>query len=161
MPLPTARRRVVLLVASALLAAVACRVEPVTADGGPEGDAPGDGTQPPASQTPVALTGDQAADRAQLARLEEEAKRLARTDGCRTAGDCAAAPVGAKACGGPRYYLPYCRLSTDSAALYRKLGEIERFERAFNERYDVASTCEFVVPPDLQVVAGACRAATR
>jgi hypothetical protein len=106
------------------------------------------------------VTGDLAADRATLARLEAEVRTIARTEGCR-AGECAAQPVGAKACGGPRYYVPYCRLTTDVARLERHAAAIERFERLFNERYGIVSTCEFVMPPELAVVGGACAAAGR
>ena len=139
------------LVAVSLLGlALACRTERIGATDGPP--LPGDSR--------VVVSGDQTADRATLARLENEAKALARTDGCR-AGECAAAPVGAKACGGPRYYLPYCRLTTDVPALNRKLEEIRAFERAFNERYGIVSTCEFAVPPEVAPVDGVCRAAGR
>ena len=104
----------------------------------------------------VELSGDQAADRAQMARLEERVRALARTDGC-TAGACDAIAVGAKACGGPRYYVAYCRTTTDVPALEATVAEIERFERLFNERYGIASTCDLVPRPEVVGSGGSCR----
>ena len=140
---------------------VAAIVPPLAAcGGGPTVDAPADDPQRIGDARPAVVTGDQAADRATLLRLEAAARALAHTEGC-TAASCAAQPIGAKACGGPRYYVPYCRLTTDVPALERAAAEVERFERSFNERYGVASTCEFAVPPGLTVVSGACTATLR
>ena len=152
---PPPRVRWLLLLSLLLPSLAACRAERVTdaRDGGPSFGQPG-----PDVRLGQPLSGDQSADRAHLARLEERAKAIATTTGCATASACAAAPVGAKACGGPRYYLPYCPLGTDVGALTATLADIERFERAFNERYGLASTCEFVMPPTLELAAGACRA---
>src|SRR3982751_1505906 len=63
-------------------------------------------------------------DRTRLARLEREARALAKTDGCSTSETCRTAPVGWRGCGGPRSYLVYCAATTDSVALYRKLDEL-------------------------------------
>jgi hypothetical protein len=96
-----------------------------------------------------------------IRRLEEEAMALAKTTGCTTLDQCRAAPVGSRACGGPRYYLPYCRLTTDSAALFSKLAEVKRAEEDYNRRNQIGSTCEFRMPPELEVAGGACRARVR
>jgi hypothetical protein len=135
-----------------LLLAAACGSERVT-NRDPVGD--------PSLRPAPPLTGSMEADRAELARLEEAARELARTEGCDSGASCATAPVGAKACGGPRYYLTYCRLSTDEARLRLQLDEVERFERAFNARYGIASTCDFVSAPPVEAVGGSCRAAAR
>jgi hypothetical protein len=150
-----ARRRYLALPAVLLLAAVACRTERVPTAETPAGGRLDDG----AAQ--LVMTGDHAHDRSQLAFAEAAAKKLVRTDGCDRAGECGAAPVGAKACGGPRYYLLYCRRTTDEVELLRRLAEIERFEREFNRHYSVGSTCDFVSPPGVELAAGACRAAER
>ncbi len=89
----------------------------------------------------VVFTGVQKTDWAQIVALEDEAKALVKADGCASAGQCRTAPVGSRACGGPRYYLVYCSLTTDSAALYRKLDAVTAAEREFNARYQLASTC--------------------
>ncbi len=100
----------------------------------------------------------QTADWAAVVVLEEQAKRIAKTSGCSADSECRAAPVGSRACGGPRYYLPYCAKTTDSAALFRKLDEVAAAERAYNLKYQIVSTCEFRMPPSVGVTAGACTA---
>jgi hypothetical protein len=106
----------------------------------------------------IVLTGDQKADWAQIIAIENQAKALVKTDGCSSAGECRTAPVGAKACGGPRYYLVYCSRTTDSAALFRKLDAIAAAEREYNTRYKIVSTCEFRLPPQLALSGGSCQA---
>ena len=112
-----------------------------------------------AAQTPGAAApagGD--AEPADIRRLEAEARALARTDGCSDAGQCAAAPVGDRPCGGPRTYLAYCRLTTDSVALFRKLDDLARREREYNQKAGLASTCEFRTPPTPTLAGGRCTA---
>ncbi|MGK2961728.1 MAG: hypothetical protein ACSLFK_06215 [Gemmatimonadaceae bacterium] len=115
-----------------------------------------------AGATPGTSTGtsgqsqSQQGDWAAIERLEDEAKALATTTGCTASGECRAAPVGSRACGGPRYYLPYCAKSTDSAALYQKLDQVAAAERAYNAKYEIVSTCEFRMPPTVGVMGGAC-----
>jgi hypothetical protein len=104
------------------------------------------------------ITGDQKADWAQIVALEDEAKALVKANGCSTAAQCRTAPVGSRACGGPRYYLVYCAATTDSAALFRKLDAVAAAEREFNTHYQIASTCEFRMPPNVALVAGTCQA---
>lgn len=101
---------------------------------------------------------EQNADWAKIVAMEDQAKAIVHTDGCASAGDCKTAPVGSRACGGPRYYLVYCSRTTDEAALSRKLAEVAAAERAFNIKYKLASTCEFRMPPAIALVAGACSA---
>lgn len=119
---------------------------------GPPGSpsTPGDGK--------VVFTGDQKADYAQITAIEEQAKAIVRTDGCSTASDCRTAPVGARGCGGPRYYLVYCSRTTDSAALFAKLQAIEAAEREYNARYKIMSTCEFRMPPKVALSGASCQA---
>ena len=95
---------------------------------------------------------------ARVERLEGEARALARADGCQSGADCRAAPVGDRPCGGPRTYVVYCARTTDSVALYRKLDELARAERAYNEQQGLASTCEFRMPPGVTASGGSCRA---
>lgn len=121
----------------------------------PNGTGAGDSTPPPASAQP----GSQETDWAAILRLENQAKAIAKASGCATVSQCRTAPVGNRACGGPRYYLAYCSTSTDSAALFRKLDEIVTAENAYNRKYQMASTCEFRMPPPLTLSGGECRAA--
>ena len=106
----------------------------------------------------IVLTGDQKADWAQIVALEDQAKALVKTDGCSSAAQCRTAAVGSRACGGPRYYLVYCSQTTDSAALFRKLDAVANAERAYNERYQIVSTCEFRMPPTVALSGATCQA---
>lgn len=104
------------------------------------------------------VPGSEESDRKQIEALEAEAKSVVSTSGCSVSGDCRAAPVGSRGCGGPRYYLAYCAKTTDSAALYRKLDEVSKAEQAYNLKYQVISTCEFRTPPAVEAIGGSCQA---
>ncbi len=136
-------RTVSALFAISLLAIACSQSTPGAAPGGPGGDR-------------IILTGDQKADWEQVVALENQAKALLKADGCSSTGECRTAPVGSRACGGPRYYLVYCSRTTDSAALFRKLDAVAEAERDYNTRYNIASTCEFRMPPNVGLVAGSC-----
>jgi hypothetical protein len=114
---------------------------------------PADSGQPGASNE--VLTGTQQADWSAILKLEDEAKVIAKVSGCATS-ECRAAPVGSRACGGPRYYLPYCAKTTDSVALYSKLDEVAKAEQAYNRKYKILSTCIFMMPPTVEAVGGSC-----
>lgn len=104
----------------------------------------------------IVFTGDEKADWGQIVALENQAKAIAKADGCSSGAQCRTAPVGSRACGGPRYYIVYCAQSTDSAALFRKLDAVATAEREYNQRYNLVSTCEFRMPPKVGLVAGSC-----
>ena len=97
-------------------------------------------------------------DTARLAQLEREARAVIRTTGCDAGTSCRTAPVGWRACGGPRDYVVYCAASTDTVALRRKLEELERAEKAYNERAGMVSTCEMRLPPNVGLQGGSCAA---
>jgi hypothetical protein len=105
----------------------------------------------------IVFTGDQKADWAQIVALEDQAKALVKAEGCSSAAQCRTAPVGSRACGGPRYYLVYCSATTDSAALFRKIDAVAAAEREFNVHYKVMSTCEFRMPPTVALNGGSCQ----
>jgi hypothetical protein len=123
-------------------------------------DTPGaDGGTAPATNTggnKSDLTPSQQSDWNAIERLEAQAKAIAVIDGCLSSSDCRSAPVGSRACGGPRYYIPWCAKTTDSAALYRKLAEVSAAEQAYNKKYEIMSTCEFRMPPLVASSAGSC-----
>jgi hypothetical protein len=114
--------------------------------------------------TPAPRSGDSAGsgarvdDTTRIARLEREARALAKTTGCDAASACRTAPVGWRACGGPRTYLVYCAASTDTVALLRKLDELKRAETEYNDREGAMSTCEMRMPPGVTVQGGSCTA---
>jgi len=100
----------------------------------------------------------QESDWGQIEKLEGDAKALAKVDGCTASADCATGAIGRKACGSPRDFLVYCKKTTDVAALNAKLEEIVKAETAYNTKYQVVSTCELRVAPDVEAVGGSCRA---
>ena len=106
--------------------------------------------------TKVIFTGDQKSDWDQITSLENQAKALVKTDGCSSADQCRTAAVGSRACGGPRYYLVYCAKSTDTTALFSILKEVAAAEQEYNRRYQIASTCEFRMPPKVAFAGGFC-----
>ncbi|HEX8694683.1 MAG TPA: hypothetical protein VF746_19820 [Longimicrobium sp.] len=142
-----------------IIALAACAPAPGPGDGGGETAPP-----PPAAPAPPAAANDaqpddaQESDSARIARLEREARALARADGCREGAQCRTAPVGSRPCGGPREYVVYCAAATDSAALFAKLAELARAEDEYNRRRGLASTCEFREPPQVGLSGGTCRA---
>ena len=97
-------------------------------------------------------------DQANVLRIEGEARALARTGGCTGADQCRSAPLGVKACGGPRDYVVYCAASTDTVAFFRKLDELKQAETAFNQKYGLASNCAVTNPPVTELAGGVCRA---
>jgi hypothetical protein len=105
----------------------------------------------------IVLTGDQKTDWAQVVAIEDQAKALVKIGGCSSADECRTAPVGSRACGGPRYYLVYCSRTTDSAALFRKLDAVAAAEREYNAKYQIVSTCEFRLPPKVALSGGSCQ----
>ncbi len=105
-----------------------------------------------------ASTSTQQSDWAAIEQLEAQARALAKVDGCNASTDCATGAVGRKACGSPRDYVIYCKKSTDVAALNAKLEEIIKAETAYNTKYQVISTCEMRLPPDVEASGGSCRA---
>jgi hypothetical protein len=115
-----------------------------------------------ASGSSGSSAGDVASDtvdtRKRLAQLEADARALAKTSGCSSVSQCRSAPLGEKACGGPRDYLVYCAATTDSAALFKKLDELKAAEVSFNKSSGMMSTCEYRMPPAVAVQGGSCRA---
>jgi hypothetical protein len=92
----------------------------------------------------------------EVARVEMEAWRLIHTE-CAAVSDCAAAAVGAKACGGPRDYWVYCRTATDATALLNKLEQARLLEARYNELTDSGWDCGLTqVPAEFSIQHGRC-----
>ena len=98
------------------------------------------------------------ASEARVRELEQQARALARTDGCSRAEQCAAAPMGAKPCGGPWSYLVYCKATTDEAALLRVLDELKRTQEEYNRTSGLGSDCGMVMPPEVRLEGRTCTA---
>jgi hypothetical protein len=97
-------------------------------------------------------------DLATLLRVRREVETLASADGCANSRDCRYAAAGNKACGGPSRYIVYCSATTDQQALSRALADLERAEKAHNEKSGVVSDCRAEEPPEVEAVEGVCRA---
>lgn len=110
----------------------------------------------PTPNDAATVQNDTTAARASIAKLEAEVKAIAHTDGCASVDQCRQAPVGNRACGGPRYYIPYCAATTDSAALFRKLDELKAADDRLNKLTNAMSTCEMRLPPAPALVGGHC-----
>ena len=138
-------------VALLVTGAIAACSKPTSEDPASRAAAP-----PPTDAQPALPAADTMAD-PELHRLEREAVALAKTEGCASVDQCRSAPVGNRPCGGPRYYVAYCPLTTDSVALFAKLGELSRAEGEYNRKNGFASTCEMRMPSELALAGGACR----
>jgi hypothetical protein len=112
-------------------------------------------TAPP-SQAGNGLTPEQQTEWNAIEALEAEAKTIAKIEGCVTSAECRTAPVGSRACGGPRYYIPWCSATSDSAALYAKLAQVAKAEQAYNTKHSLASTCEMRMSPEVVSSGGTC-----
>ena len=90
-------------------------------------------------------SGDRAADRAALDDAIRRARALGTTNGC-PGGVCEVVGLGQKPCGGPWEYVAYCPTTDDGARLRAAAAEVLRAERAYNERYGIASADCSVAP---------------
>ena len=137
---------------------VACSQQP-QASGGTPTRSMGAVVDPPPRDTLPPVPRDTTPDaRPRLARLEQEARALAKTEGCASVGACRSAPMGWRGCGGPRTYVVYCAATTDTVALFKKLAELEQAEREYNATAGMMSTCEFRMPPSVKLEGRSCRA---
>jgi hypothetical protein len=113
----------------------------------------------PATATNEGGARDTISEQARVARLEADARALVKATGCNSATECRTAPVGERACGGPRDYIMYCPATTDSVALFAKLDQLKAAEAEYNKNSGMMSTCEFRSPPKTALVGGSCRPA--
>jgi hypothetical protein len=132
-----------LIPAGVLLLVTACNPKSVPSD-------------TPADTASSAVVSSEDSDRKVVDKLEAEARALAKVEGCSTAADCRAAPVGVRGCGGPRDFIVYCARATDSVSLMRKIAAADSAEAAFNKKYQVVSTCELRMPPAVEASGGSC-----
>ncbi|MDY7228645.1 hypothetical protein [Hyalangium rubrum] len=93
----------------------------------------------------------------QAERLAQEARALAKTEGCEQQEECAVAGFGNKACGGPREYIAYCSRTTDVPALESKLAALQQAEQSWQREAGVMSNCGLTRKPQPRLVDGVCR----
>jgi hypothetical protein len=141
--------------AASVLAVVACSTQSRV----PADDTTSKAASSAPSVAPSSATRDSASAQVKIAQLEAEARALAKATGCNSADACRTAPVGERACGGPRDYIVYCAATTDSVALFKKLDALKTAEVEFNKSSNAMSTCEFRMPPKTASIGGRCRAA--
>ena len=141
----------------ALAVVVGCSPPPQTSDGGTTRSVGSVISRTPPDTSPAVAPDTSAKALPKLVKLEQEARALAKTEGCASVGSCRTAPLGWRGCGGPRTYLTYCAVTTDTVALFRKLAELEQAERDYNATSGMISTCEFRMPPKVVLDGRACR----
>lgn len=138
-------RRISMILIPLLLAIASCVQSTGSANPGDSSVTPGGGAK-----------STRESDWAAIVALEDQAKAIAKTSGCSSSAQCRSAPVGNRACGGPRYYIAYCAATTDSASLFAKLKQVSDAESTYNRKYNLTSTCEFRIPPEVGLAGGAC-----
>jgi len=75
---------------------------------------------------------------------------------CECVEQCRALPLGAKPCGGPRTYVVFSTVTTDSVRLARAAAEYTALEAERNRRTGAVSDCQFVAAPSLTCSQGYC-----
>jgi hypothetical protein len=112
------------------------------------------------AQEPERQEAPRICDPTAIQELEEAARALVVAEGCTEVSQCRTAPVGVRACGGPRDYIVYCAETTDEQRLLRALDQLARREERFNRQCDIFSICIFTPPPEVELVEGVCQAVT-
>lgn len=96
-------------------------------------------------------------DAASIPELYEKIESIANQDlGCYADTDCIAIEVGSKACGGPNFYIVTSSYN-DIEQIYQLNQDLVSEERAFEERRDFYSDCQFMEPPEVSCHQGFCR----
>ncbi len=91
----------------------------------------------------------------ELARLEGEIRRQADAP-CVRDDECGALPLGAKACGGPAFFVPYS-VNADTTRLLELAARHRRLSRERLEAEQAIGDCRVETPPPVACLAGRCR----
>lgn len=150
-------REFIAVTALALAAVAGCSQQPQSSGGAGTRSVGSVISRTPPDTNPAPAQDSSAKALPRLVKLEQEARALAKTEGCGSVGSCRTAPVGWRGCGGPRTYITYCAATTDTVALLRKLAELEQAERDYNASSGMISTCEFRMPPGVRLDGRTCR----
>ncbi len=81
-----------------------------------------------------------------LIKLYNEIYELSVSDTCLNSDDWFFAAYGAKACGGPQGYIAYSK-NIDVEAFLAKVEVYTNLEKAFNEKWNIFSTCDIAPQP--------------
>ena len=99
---------------------------------------------PPSPGTPAtALQADLRVEAALLARIHAEIGDAR----CTSDAQCRTLPIGAKACGGPEYWLAWSTSTGRADLLQRRAEELAALQRQRNERRGIQSTCQYNADP--------------
>ena len=150
-------RELIIVAMLAFAAVVGCSQKPQSSGGSTTRSVGSVITRTPPDTSPPLAPDSSAKALPRLVKLEQEARALAKTEGCASVGACRTAPLGWRGCGGPRTYLTYCATTTDTVALFRKLAELQQAERDYNATSGMISTCEFRMPPVVRLDGRTCR----
>jgi thiamine biosynthesis lipoprotein ApbE len=84
-------------------------------------------------------------DQAQLDKLKASIESEASKEKCTDANEWTFAPMGAKACGGPQFYIAYPK--NKEATILNKINDYTERVKAFNQKYQITSDCMMINPP--------------
>ena len=84
-------------------------------------------------------------EQAQLDKLKASIESEASNEKCTDASEWTFAPMGAKACGGPQFYIAYPKKI--EATLLNKINDYTEKVKAFNQKYQIMSDCMMINPP--------------
>ena len=97
-------------------------------------------------------------DRAVLDTMRREIIELIGTPSCGGVGECRYIGLGVKPCGGVWEYLIYSTATIDAVELKYRVSRYNAFNKGYNRRYNIASDCMYVLPPEVGCVEGTCAA---
>ncbi|MDQ0592901.1 hypothetical protein QFZ37_001270 [Chryseobacterium ginsenosidimutans] len=84
-------------------------------------------------------------DQAQLDKLKASIESEISKEKCTDANEWTFAPMGAKACGGPQFYIAYPKKT--EATILSKINDYTEKVKAFNQKYQITSDCMMIIPP--------------
>lgn len=103
---------------------------------------------------------DQAPAAAAKGATLDEIRKLIASPACTDSSQCHSLPIGARACGGPEYYLAWSSASTNADQL-RALGEHYKAERQAEDKASGrVSDCRYAMDPGAVCNAGTCQLRT-
>ena len=85
-------------------------------------------------------------ERQELATFLGEIKGFANQTFCEDAAEWKFVAFGARGCGGPNGYVAYNK-KVDEIAFLKKVTTYTNYEKAFNEKWGIVSTCELLAQP--------------
>jgi hypothetical protein len=89
-----------------------------------------------------------------------EIRKLIGSPACTDSSQCHSLPIGARACGGPEYYLAWSSANTNADQL-RALGERYKAERQAEDKASGrVSDCRYAMDPGAVCNAGTCQLGT-